>query len=159
MLTLLKVAMPKFNMTLWILGGRIAQATQDCRAKRITGKAGMLAVDIAGSTDQELQRIIGERCAHYGVVVRVRVHVSRINSPSRPCAIVDMATPEQAKCVADFFAATSMGKSVVILLGPKPLSANHANANSSIAGPATPEPRPKTMFQLLARYESQIRSR
>lgn len=119
----------------------------------------MLAVDIAGSTDQELQRLIGEACAPYGAVVRVRVHVSRINSPSRPCAIVDMTTPEQAKRVADVFAATSIGKSVVILLGPKPLSANHANANSSIAGPATPEPRPKTMFQLLVQYESQTRPR
>ena len=137
----------------------MAQATQDRRAKRITGEAGMLAVDIAGSTDQELQRLIGEACAPYGAVVRVRVHVSRINSPSRPCAIVDMTTPEQAKRVADVFAATSIGKSVVILLGPKPLSANQSNANQSIANEAMPEPRPKTMFQLLVQYESQTRPR
>ena len=114
----------------------------------------MLAVDIAGSTDEELQRVIGDGCAPYGAVVRVRVHVSRINSPSRPCAIVDMAAPEQAKRVADVFAATSIGKSVVILLGPKQLS-----ANQPIASQIMSEPRPKTMFQLLVQYESQTRSR
>ena len=114
----------------------------------------MLAVDIAGSTDQELQRIIGEGCAPYGSVVRVRVHVSRINSPSRPCAIVDMGTPEQAKRVADIFAATCIGKSVVILLGPKP-----AFQTDTAAIQPLPEPRPKTMFQLLVQYESQSRSR
>ena len=114
----------------------------------------MLAVDIAGSTDQELQRFIGDSCAPYGTVVRVRVHVSRINSPSRPCAIVDMATPEQAKRVADVFAATSIGKSVVILMGPKSRSANQPALSQSM-----PVPRPKTMFQLLVQYESQSRSR
>ena len=114
----------------------------------------MLAVDIAGSTDQELQRVIGESCAAHGSVVRVRVHVSRLNSPSRPCAIVDMANPEQAKRVADVLAATCIGKSVVILLGPKPLSTQHA-----LTDQATPEPRPKTMFQLLVKYESQARTR
>jgi hypothetical protein len=114
----------------------------------------MLVVDIAGSTDQELQRIIGERCAPYGAIVRVRVHVGRINSPSRPCAIVDMTTAEQAKRVADVFAATCIGKSVVILLGSKPLATAYPVTNQSM-----PEPRPKTMFQLLVQYESQIRSR
>jgi hypothetical protein len=114
----------------------------------------MLEVDIAGSTDQELQRIIGESCAPYGSIVKVKVHVSRINSPSRPCAIVDMATPEQAKRVADVFAATCIGKSVVLLLGPKPAAQNYAVANQSM-----PEPRPKTMFQLLIQYESQTRPR
>ena len=138
----------------------MAQATQDRRAKRITGEAGMLAVDIAGSTDQELQRLIGEACAPYGAVVRVRVHVSRINSPSRPCAIVDMTTPEQAKRVADVFAATSIGKSVVILLAPKPLSAAHQSiVPQSVKNHAIQEPRPKTMFQLLVQYESQTRPR
>ena len=116
----------------------------------------MLAVDIAGSTDQELQRIIGEGCAPYGSVVRVRVHVSRINSPSRPCAIVDMASPEQAKRVADIFAATCIGKSVVILLGPKPAAKTDPAAIQPVP---VPEPRPKTMFQLLVQYESQTRSR
>ena len=114
----------------------------------------MLAVDIAGSTDQELQQIIGERCAPCGSVVRVRVHVSRINSPSRPCAIVDMSTPEQAKRVADIFAATCIGKSVVILLGPKPAS----KTDPAAIQPET-EPRPKTMFQLLVQYENQTRPR
>jgi hypothetical protein len=119
----------------------------------------MLAVDIAGSTDQELQRVIGEACGLHGTVVRVRVHVSRINSPSRPCAIVDMATAEEAKRVADFLAATSIGKSVVILLGPKPLSANQSIVYPLIGHQTLPEPRPKTMFQLLVQYESQTRSR
>ena len=113
----------------------------------------MLAVDLAG-TDQELQSVIGDGCALYGMVIRVRVHVSRINSPSRPCAIVDMASAEQAKRVAEVFAATSIGKSVVILLAPKPASANHSAASQPL-----PEPRPKTMFQLLVQYESQSRSR
>lgn len=114
----------------------------------------MLAVDLAGSSDQELQRVIGDGCAAYGVVVRVRVHVRRINSPSRPCAIVDMSNAEQAKRVAEVFAATSIGKSVVILLAPKPLA-----ASQPVASQALPEPRPKTMFQLLVQYESQSRSR
>jgi hypothetical protein len=114
----------------------------------------MWAVDIAGSSDQELQRVIADGCAPYGAVVRVRVHVSRINSPSRPCAIVDMATPEQAKRVAEVFAATSIGKSAVVLLGPKPLSANHPASYQ-----AEPVSRPKTMFQLLVQYESEMRSR
>ena len=114
----------------------------------------MLAVDIAGSSDQQLQRIIAESCAPYGSIVRVKVHVSRINSPSRPCAIVDMANPEQAKRVADAFAATCIGKSVVILLGSKPPYTAYPVTNQPM-----PEPRPKTMFQLLVQYESQIRSR
>ena len=114
----------------------------------------MLAVDITGSTDQELQRVVAENCAAHGSVVRVRVHVSRLNSPSRPCAIVDMANAEQAKRVADVFAATCIGKSVVVLLGPKPLSLRQAEAKE-----AMPEPRPKTMFQLLVKYESQTRTR
>lgn len=114
----------------------------------------MLAVDIAGSTDQELQRIIAENCAPYGAVVRVRVHVSRINSPSRPCAIVDMTNAEQANRVAEVFAATCIGKSVVILLGSKPPPADYP-----VTTQAMPELRPKTMFQLLMQYESQIRSR
>ena len=114
----------------------------------------MLAVDIAGSTDQELQLAIGESCAAHGTVVRVRVHVSRLNSPSRPCAIVDMANPEEARRVADVFAATCLGKSAVILLGPKPPAAQYAKSTQ-----LTPEPRPKTMFQLLAKYEDQTRTR
>lgn len=118
----------------------------------------MLAVDIAGSTDQELQRFIGESCAPYGSVVRVRVHVRRINSPSRPCAIVDMGSPEQARRVADVFAATCIGKSVVILLGAKPAVAGNPVADAMANQPVA-EPRPKTMFQLLVQYESQMRSR
>ena len=124
----------------------------------------MLAVDIAGSSDQQLQRIIAESCAPYGSIVRVKVHVSRINSPSRPCAIVDMANPEQAKRVADAFAATCIGKSVVILLVCKTPAANysvtpHLAAPHSVTPQALPETRPKTMFQLLLQYESEIRSR
>ena len=124
----------------------------------------MLAVDIAGSSDQQLQRIIAESCAPYGSIVRVKVHVSRINSPSRPCAIVDMANPEQAKRVADAFAATCIGKSVVILLACKTPAANYSAAPHSVAlhsvtPQALPETRPKTMFQLLLQYESEIRSR
>ena len=129
----------------------------------------MLAVDIAGSSDQQLQRIIAESCAPYGSIVRVKVHVSRINSPSRPCAIVDMANPEQAKRVADAFAATCIGKSVVILLVCKTPAANysvtphlaapHSVALHSVTPQALPETRPKTMFQLLLQYESELRSR
>lgn len=114
----------------------------------------MLAVDIAGSTDQDLQRIIADSCASHGTVVRVRVHVSRINSSGRPCAIVDMATAEQAKHVADAYAATCIGKSVVILLGAKPLAAHRP-----APAPVVEEPPPKTMFQLLVKYENQLRSR
>ena len=118
----------------------------------------MLAVDIAGSTDQELQRIVGDSCAPYGAVIRVRVHVSRINSPSRPCAIVDMGSPEQARRVADVFAATCIGKSVVILLGAKSVATSGPVADA-VANQPIAEPRPKTMFQLLVQYESQMRTR
>lgn len=114
----------------------------------------MLPVDIAGSIHQELQRVIGESCALHGTVVRVRVHVSRICSASKPCAIVEMATPEQATRVADALVATSIGKSVVILLDSKPLSANH-----SVTNQVKHEPRPKTEYQLLVQYESEMRSK
>ena len=119
----------------------------------------MLTVDIAGLTDQELQRTVWAGCARFGAVVRVRVHVSRINSPSRPCAIVDMATAEEAKRVADSYAATSIGKSVVILLAPKTASEQQLISYRASFDRAMPEPRAKTMFQLLAQYESQTRTR
>ena len=119
----------------------------------------MLTVDIAGSTDQELQRLVWVRCARFGAVVSVRVHVSRINSPSRPCAIVDMATTEEATRVADSYAATSIGKSVVILLAPKAASMHQIISHCAGVDDAMPAPRPKTMFQLLAQYESQTRIR
>ena len=119
----------------------------------------MLTVDIVGSTDQELQRLVWVSCARFGVVVSVRVHVSRINSPSRPCAIVDMTTTEEAKRVADSYAATSIGKSVVILLAPKPASVPQIVSHFSSVDHVMPQPRPKTMFQLLTQYESQTRLR
>lgn len=114
----------------------------------------MLPVDIAGSIDQELQRVIGESCAPHGDVVKVRLHVSRVYSASRPCAIVEMATAEQATHAADFLEATSIGNSVVILLDTKPLSAKY-----SATPRAKPDTRPKTMYQLLVQYESLIRSK
>ena len=112
----------------------------------------MLPVDIAGSIHHELRRVIGESCALHGTVVRVRVHVSRIYPGSKPCAIVEMATPEQATRTADALAATSIGKSVVILLDANPPSANRGAANQ-----AKPEPRLKTAYQLLVQYENQMR--
>ena len=130
----------------------------------------MLAVevDIAALSDQELQRLIEDSCRPYGTVVRTRVHVNRVNlRSSQPCAIVDMETAEQATSIADAFLATSIGKSVVILLLPKPRSGNQlilsqsARENSpgerSTPEPANqlgPNPRPKTMFQLLVQYEN-----
>jgi hypothetical protein len=112
----------------------------------------MLTVDIRGSTDHELQRIIGDNCAPHGSVVKVVLHISRTNALFRSCAIVDMASREQADQVAEVFAGTRIGRSVVVLVGAKA-----AHAVCATAEPAVPETRPKTMFQLLAQYEGELR--
>ena len=76
----------------------------------------MLRVDVAGSSDEELAKVVAERCSALGTVSKVTVYAARSGAPARPFAIVAMGTRKAAEGVSARFGGRTVGSAVVIFL-------------------------------------------
>ena len=76
----------------------------------------MLKVDLAGSSDEELAKVVAERCSALGAVNRVTVYAARSGAPSRPFAIVAMGARQAAESVAARFEGRTVGNAALVFL-------------------------------------------
>ena len=85
----------------------------------------MLRVDVAGSSDEELAKVVAERCSALGAVNKVTVYAARSGAPSRPFAIVAMGARKAAESVAAKFGGRTVGNAALVFMEHAAVSEKH----------------------------------
>ena len=75
-----------------------------------------MKLELARSSDEEIARVVTERCAPLGAVARVTVYAARAGAPARPFALVAMGTRETAERVSTAFGGRTVGNAVIVFL-------------------------------------------
>lgn len=94
-----------------------------------------------GLSEKELEAVLAERCASFGVVKKLRVYLPTSDSCARPFVLVDMETPEQAERLAAEAGRLTLDNAVVIFLQhdrtgvPVPGPVKHRADGSTVSYP------------------------
>jgi len=85
-------------------------------AKATYDKPAVLNVDLARLSEKELKGAVASRCASYGTVKEVSLHLCRNSPLARPFAMVSMATSDETERLATAFGRRKLGNSAIVFL-------------------------------------------
>ena len=75
-----------------------------------------MKLNIAGMSEQEVERAVTESCSSYGTVKKLKVYLPRRDTVARAFALVDMTTRDEAAELASAMGRLFIGNAVVVFL-------------------------------------------